>query len=90
MRKKSAAGAKSWVDPDDAPELKAAHFENADLYDGPTLVRHGRPRVKSARKMLSMRLELDVIEALRASGKGWQRRANDILKSALKAPGSES
>jgi hypothetical protein len=39
MRKKSAAGAISWVDPDDAPELKAAHFENADLYDGPTLVR---------------------------------------------------
>ena len=90
MRKKSAAGAKSWVDPDDAPELKAAHFENADLYDGPTLVRRGRPRVKSPRKMLSMRLEQDVIEALRASRKGWQRRANDILKSALEASESES
>jgi uncharacterized protein (DUF4415 family) len=90
MRKKSAAGAKSWVDPDDAPELKAAHFENADLYDGPTLVRRGRPRVKSPRKMLSMRLEQDVIEALRSSGRGWQRRANDILKSALKASESES
>jgi len=35
--------------------------------------------------MLSMRLDQDVIDSLRASGPGWQRRANDILKAALKA-----
>jgi uncharacterized protein (DUF4415 family) len=84
MLKKNAVGAKPWVDPDDAPELDASHFRNADVYDGPTLVRRGRPRVQSPRKMLSMRLEQEVIDALRASGPGWQRRANDILKNALK------
>jgi uncharacterized protein (DUF4415 family) len=30
-----------------------------------------------------MRLDRDVIERLRASGRGWQNRANDMLKKAV-------
>jgi uncharacterized protein (DUF4415 family) len=84
MPKKSDVGAKPWVDPDDAPELDAAHFKDAAIYDGEKLVRRGRPRLPTPRRMLSMRLEPEVIEGLRATGPGWQRRANDILKNALK------
>ena len=85
MPRKNDAGAKPWVDPHDAPELDAAYFRHADVYDGSKRVRRGRPRLAAPRKMLSMRLEPEVIEALRATGPGWQRRANDILKNALKA-----
>jgi len=85
MPKKKNAGEPSCADPDDAPELTADYFETADLYDGATLVRRGRPKVEKPKKMLSMRLDQDVIEALRATGPGWQRRANEILKAALKA-----
>jgi uncharacterized protein (DUF4415 family) len=73
------------VDPDDAPELTDEWFGRADVYEGEKLVRRGRPRIAAPRKMLSMRLEQEVIEGLRATGPGWQRRANDILKNALKA-----
>lgn len=85
MPKRKSAGAPPWVDPDDAPELTKAYFETADVYEGATLVRRGRPRLEAPKKMLSMRLDQDVIDSLRASGPGWQRRANDILKAALKA-----
>ena len=85
MPKKKNFGGQFWADPDEAPELTADYFETADLYDGATLVRRGRPKVEKPKKMLSMRLDQDVIEALRATGPGWQRRANNILKAALKA-----
>jgi uncharacterized protein (DUF4415 family) len=111
MPKNSNAGAKHWVDPDDAPELDADYFERADVYVGERLVKRGRgigddapdlssPRIKlasapvkrkrgrpklaSPKKMLSLRLDQEVIDSLRASGPGWQRRANDMLRNALK------
>jgi uncharacterized protein (DUF4415 family) len=84
MQEKPSAGESTWVDPDGAPELDAEYFEAADVFDGATSVRRGRPKLEAPEKMLSMRLEPEVIDALRATGPGWQRRANDILKSALK------
>jgi uncharacterized protein (DUF4415 family) len=30
-----------------------------------------------------LRLEREVVERLRASGRGWQRRANDMLRKAV-------
>ena len=111
MPKNSNAGAKHWVDPDDAPELDADYFERADVYVGERLVKRGRgiggdapdpssprinlasasvkrkrgrPKLASPKKMLSLRLDQEVIDSLRASGPGWQRRANDMLRNALK------
>jgi uncharacterized protein (DUF4415 family) len=83
MQKNNNIGAKPWVDIDDAPILDRAYFESADLYNGATLIRRGRPRLEAPKKMLSMRLDQDVIHQLRATGPGWQKRANDILKEAL-------
>ena len=33
--------------------------------------------------LVSLRLERDVVERLRASGPGWQSRANDMLRKAV-------
>ncbi len=45
----------------------------------------GRPPVEAPKKLVSLRLDADVIAALEASGPGWRQRINDILKDALKA-----
>ena len=44
--------------------------------------RRGRPPVESPRQQISIRLEPEVIAKFKATGPGWQRRINDILKAA--------
>ncbi len=43
----------------------------------------GRPRLESPKASLSMRVDADVLEALRASGAGWQTRVNSLLRNAV-------
>jgi predicted RNase H-like HicB family nuclease len=38
------------IDPDDAPELTDDFFEHADLYEGETLIRRGKPRLGTPKK----------------------------------------
>ena len=45
----------------------------------------GRPRQAITRAMVSLRVDPDVLEALRASGRGWQTRVNELLRRAVKA-----
>ena len=80
---------KNWADPDDAPELTDAFFENADEYRGSTLVKRGRGRPKSAHTKVAVKLRLDpdVLEALRATGDGWQTRVNETLRANLALAG---
>lgn len=73
-----------WVDPDDAPELTDDFFEQADEYLGDKLVRRGRPKSKSHKLALTVRYDADVVEAFKATGKGWQTRMNEALKDWLK------
>jgi uncharacterized protein (DUF4415 family) len=42
----------------------------------------GRPTVERPRKQVSLRLDPDVLEKFKATGKGWQGRINDVLKQA--------
>jgi uncharacterized protein (DUF4415 family) len=42
----------------------------------------GRPAVASPRRQISIRLDPEVIEKFKATGKGWQSRINDVLKQA--------
>lgn len=49
------------------------------------VLRRGRPPVESKRPTLNMRVDTDVLAALRASGKGWQTRVNRLLKKAVAA-----
>jgi uncharacterized protein (DUF4415 family) len=84
MTKKRRAGASTWVDPDDAPELSDRYFERADVYEGTRLVRRGRPPVKSPKELVSIRYDRDVLDHFRATGPGWQRRMNEALRKVAR------
>lgn len=85
MPTKKPAGASTWVDPDDAPELTDAFFANAEIRDGARLVRRarGRPRLPDAKRQVTIRLDPDLLDRLRATGPGWQTRLNDALREWL-------
>jgi uncharacterized protein (DUF4415 family) len=74
----------TWNDIDDAPELTAKFFEKAKLYEGTKLISRGRPKSASPKQAVKLRLDADVLAALRASGAGWQTRINDTLRASLK------
>ncbi|CEN56479.1 BrnA antitoxin family protein [Candidatus Methylopumilus turicensis] len=43
----------------------------------------GRPMGSGTKAQVTLRLDVEVIEALRATGTGWQTRANDILRKGV-------
>lgn len=79
-----------WDAVSDNPEWTEEDFRNArpfaELF--PELVRsmrnderrRGLPRTKEA---ISVRLDIDLVEKLRASGPGWQSRVNQALREWL-------
>jgi uncharacterized protein (DUF4415 family) len=71
------------VDSDDVPELTDDWFEKADLMQGTKLVRRGRP-TGHTKASQTVRFDLDVLEAFKATGKGWQTRMNNALREWLK------
>lgn len=47
--------------------------------------RRGRgPQKAATKELISLRIDRDVVEAFRASGAGWQARANDALRAYAK------
>jgi uncharacterized protein (DUF4415 family) len=73
-----------WIDPDDAPELTDKFFVQADEYVGDTLVSRGRPKAETTKLALTVRYDVEVVEAFKATGKGWQTRMNAALRDWLK------
>ena len=79
-----------WVDKDDAPELGVEFFRSAKRMVAAKEVsetkfqaikkRMGRPTLEVKRPTLTMRVDVEILDALRSSGKGWQTRVNDILR----------
>ena len=53
------------------PEIVAEYLRSRGKQKRPTKV------------LVSLRLEREVVERLRASGPGWQSRANDMLRKAV-------
>ena len=70
-------------DYEDIPELDDAWFEGAEYRVGDRLVRRGRPPSSSPKQQVTIRLDADVLAGLRATGPGWQGRANAALKDWL-------
>ena len=72
-------------DPDDAPELLQAFFEDAEIRQGDVVVRPyrgpGRPSVENPKVQVTLRLDADLLGRLRASGSGWQSRLNDAVRA---------
>jgi uncharacterized protein (DUF4415 family) len=56
------------------PEL-ATRFEQAR--------KAGRPPLENPKVPVSMRLDRDVLDSLKAGGRGWQTRANEMLRKSL-------
>ena len=68
----------SWVEPDDAPELTDEWFERADRMLGDTVIRKGRPP-GSTKQLVSLHLDIAVLDTFRARGPEWQTRTNEAL-----------
>lgn len=75
--------AEPWIDPDDAPPLDAAWFDGADVYRGTELVWRGSQKLAAPKRLVSLRLDGDVIDRLRAAGPGWQTRVNEALRKVV-------
>ena len=88
-----SAKTSNWTDSDDATELGPEFFQSAKrMVTGKPVSpaefeaakkRMGRPPVLLKRPTLNMRVDADVLEALKALGKGWQTRVNTILRQAV-------
>jgi uncharacterized protein (DUF4415 family) len=44
----------------------------------------GRPRLTRPKQSVTMRIDADLLEALKATGPGWQTRVNELLKQAMR------
>jgi uncharacterized protein (DUF4415 family) len=74
-----------WTDPDDAPLLTQEMLAHAEIFEGDKFVKRGpgRPKIANPKEPVQLRLDRDVINALRASGPGWQTKINDLLRRSL-------
>ena len=88
----SKRAATPWVDPDDAPELTDEFFDRAVYRIGEKAVpaeqgkaaiaaaaRRGRPKAAQHKEPVTLRLDPEALARWRASGKGWQTRAAQVL-----------
>ncbi len=79
----------TWIDADDAPELDASFFQEADLYQGDRLIRRGRgrPKLASRKVLLSVRYSPEVVAYFRQTGEGWQSRMDAVLREYVQRKG---
>jgi uncharacterized protein (DUF4415 family) len=77
-------------DPDDAPELLPAFFEDAEIRHGETVIRPyrgpGRPKPEHPKRLVTLRLDADLLDRLRETGPGWQSRLNDAVRAWMDDP----
>ena len=82
MNAKRKKSVRTSTSSDDLPEITEQWLADADLYDGKKLVRRGRPPLENPRKLLSLRLQPQVIAKWKASGPGWQTRMVKVLEQS--------
>ena len=81
------------ADPDN-PELDAAWFATAkpasEFYSPEVFAAlvamkrpRGRPKAETTKVFTAIRLDADLLEAFKATGKGWQTRVNAALRESL-------
>jgi len=90
MSGKKTSSKNTLLETDDAPELTEDFFKHADLFAGEKLIRKDRPKgtfKENPKAPVKIRLDEDVLEAIRASGDGWQTRINDALRASLRLSG---
>ncbi|MCW1754540.1 BrnA antitoxin family protein [Rhizobium acaciae] len=72
LSKEEMAGAKPFKEafPDVAEKMERA------------ISARGRPKLDNPKQPLNIRLDADIIQFYKATGKGWQSRMNDALRKA--------
>jgi uncharacterized protein (DUF4415 family) len=80
MSAKRKGSVRTFPSKDEAPEITESWIAEADLRRGEKLVRRGRPKLKNAKRLLSLRLHPEVIASWRATGPGWQTRMAEVLE----------
>ncbi|MDZ4319587.1 MAG: BrnA antitoxin family protein [Phenylobacterium sp.] len=91
MTESSDATPPGWIDPDEAGEWSEEALARAELRDGDrilrpasgTLTRRGRPPLDNPKRQVTLRLDGDLLDHLRATGPGWQSRINELLRKAV-------
>ncbi len=72
-----------WTEEDFAHARPASEMMPPDLYRALVERRVRGPRTAPTQEAISLPLDPDVLERLRASGPGWQARANAMLRKAV-------
>jgi len=85
MNEKRKDGGAIWQDPDEAPELTDEFFARATLHDGAKIIRRGRPVGAARKAQVTLRLDADVIEFFRGTGRRYQSRINAALRDYVDA-----
>jgi len=77
----------------DIAAIRATRDEDIDLSDMPEVVDWSKAEVgkfyRPPKKAVTMRLDSDVIEWLKGFGKGYQTRANLLLRHAMTSSGAQ-
>lgn len=68
---------------DEIPELTDEMMSRAVRGSDPAAIRRGRLVAESRKRLVSIRLDPDLLDALRATGPGWQTRVNDAVREWL-------
>ena len=65
----------------DAHEIRPREYEEIPEIDEAFMARARKPGPTRRKEAISIRLDIDLVERLRATGEGWQSRANDALRA---------
>jgi uncharacterized protein (DUF4415 family) len=70
---------------EEAPKWTDAQIAAADLHEGGKLIRRGRgrPPLPMRKAEVKIRLDRDLVDELRASGRGWQTRLNATMREIV-------
>lgn len=73
------------------PELRQSLAEaqagrNAQVHTPAQIMarRRGRPAIEQPKVPVTMRVDADVLAAIKATGTGWQTRVNELLREAVR------
>lgn len=82
-------GEQDWADVSENPTWTKADVAKAKSFaetfpqlDASIKRTRGRPAIESPKAHVSLRLDQDVLDKFKSTGKGWQSRINDVLKAA--------
>ncbi len=70
---------------DEIPELTDDWFASADQRRGGKLIRRGRPKSDNPKQLVSLRLDVDVLQWFKRSGAGYQSRIGDVLRRHMQS-----